>query len=465
VARSIHTTRRSLAQLAQKEFASPEQKNGVIEAARRELRRKRRIKRRVKTERRTSIPPFASFDPATIPIEVHHASRYIHHSASVVDLRALLRLLPPTATEGISSIKLILAKECIEESCAFKCADDERDPFTGRFSYQVFPGVYAGAYLGAYTPGRGQIALHAHVYDPAKLPLPRNVCALHLRLEALKTFVHEVAHHHDEICRVARGRWLADRKENVEWYAEKMEHEWTLKIVLPYLKRAYPADVKALLDFVEQRGGLRLPLEFFAGDPRKTLRNGLTRLALTTSSAFESWVESLSKCADLAASQLAFAWELHYVDKYTECLQILDSLLSQNPHSREAFICKGDTLVHLERYDEALSIAEALLNDNPADAAAWKIRGDVFEARCDWAALLKNSYFWLDDVPDDSKSPSSAILHRAIAYCGLGDMENMEEWIEALANFGNRKRNPEFIRKTVFRRAGKPLPKLVSHER
>src|SRR2546425_800391 len=39
-------------------------------------------------------------------------------------------------------------------------------------------------------------------------------------------------------------------------------------------------------------------------------------------------------------------------------------------------------------------------------------------------------------------------------------MHKMETWIEAWANFGHRKRKPEFIRKAVFRRAGKELPKI-----
>jgi len=147
-------------------------------------------------------------------------------------------MLPPAATEGITSIKLILGKEYIEKW--YSNEHEDRDPFTGRLSYEMLPGVYEGVCFGTYSPGSGQVALHAHVYDPAKLPLERNICELYLRLRALKTFVHEVAHHHDEIHRVRRGRWLADRKENFEWYAEKMEHEWTREVVIPYLEKLIP---------------------------------------------------------------------------------------------------------------------------------------------------------------------------------------------------------------------------------
>ena len=104
---------------------------------------------------------------------------------------------------------------------------------------------------------------------------------------------------------------MADRKENVEWYAEKMEHEWTRQFVLPYLEKAYASEMKELLDFVELRGGVRLPLGFFASDSRSTLRNGLIRFAFTTFGAFEFWVEKLPQCESLGGSRLAFAWELH----------------------------------------------------------------------------------------------------------------------------------------------------------
>ncbi|MCO5052294.1 MAG: hypothetical protein M9920_08325 [Verrucomicrobiae bacterium] len=457
MSRSIHTTRRTFSQIAKKKFAAVTERSEALDKAQGELRRKRRIKRQVADERRRVRAPLAGSDSKTIPIQMHNVGQYVHHSASVEDLRSVLGLLPAAATEGISSIKLILGKEYIDEEYADERED--RDPFTGRLSCETLPGVYSGVCLGTYAQRSGQIKLHAHVYDADKLPLARNISEFYLKLRALSTFVHEVAHHHDETNRVRRGRWLADRKENVEWYAEKMEHEWTRQFVLPYLERTYPAAAKDLLDFVEHHGGLRVPLEFFAGDSRSTLRNGLIRFAFTTDSAFESWVEELPKCADLAASRLAFAWELHYADNYDDCLRVLERVLAEKPALSPALTCKGDTLIHIERYDEAFAVAERVLTVEPANGDAWEIRGDVFEARQDWSALLENCDSWLAGVPEDSDSRFDAFQHRAVAYCALGDKVRMEMWIDAWANFGNRKRKPELIRKAVFRRAGKELPK------
>lgn len=457
MSRSIHTTRKTLREIAKKEFASEAALDTALEATRRDLKRKRRIKRQVAEERRRPAPPLAGTDSATIPIEVHHAGPYVHHSASVEDLRAILRLLPTAATDGVTSIKLILAKEFMDEEYADE--HEARDPFTGRLSCNTLPGVYSGPCLGTYSRASGQIRLHAYVYDPMQLPLTRRGCELYLRLRALCTFVHELAHHHDVVNRVRRGRWLTDRTEHAEWYAEKMEHTWTRQFVIPYLQATYAPDVKALLDDVEHFGGVRLPLEFFAGDSRRTLRNGMTRFAFTTDGAFESWVAKLPACQNLAASRVAFAWELHFADHYQTCLQVLARVLAEEPDLIAALICQGDTLVHLRRHDEALALAQRVLIREPTNSHAWEICGDVCEDRQDWTGLLVNCDCWLAQVPIDSDSRFGAFQHRAVAYCGLGDTPNMELWIAAWATFGKRKRNPDSIRKWVFRRAGKKLPK------
>jgi tetratricopeptide (TPR) repeat protein len=457
MSRSIHTTRKAVGKLARKKFADVKQRSAALAKARRELRRKRLAKRQVLAERRQSEPPLAGTAPCVIPIEVHNQGPFVHYAASPDDLRAVLGRLPPAAIDGLARIQLILGKEYIEE--CFREEYEDRDPFTGRLSTELFPGVYEGPCFGTYACRRGSIAIHAHVYDPKNLPMPRSICEFYLRLRALTTFVHEVAHHHDEIQRVQRGRWLADRKENVEWYAERMEYQWTREFVLPYLEQKYPEAANELLNWVERQGGVRLPLEFFAGDHRTTERNGGMRLFFSTSGAFESWVGKLAKCPDLASSRLAFAWELHYADKYDLCLQVLDRVLEDKPALSAALTCKADTLIHLERSDEAFSIAEEVLAVEPTNGEAWEVRGDVLELRRDWPAMLDNCDRWLAQVPEDSSTRFDAYQHRAVAYCALGNMEQMEIWIERWANFGKRKRNPEFIRKRVFRRAGKEVPK------
>src|SRR5207302_1223034 len=81
--------------------------------------------------------------------------------------------------------------------------------------------------------------LYAFVVDPALADRP--LWELLLRLWALSTFVHEVAHHDDEMRRTARGRWHLEPCEKAEDYAIALQAEWTRDVVVPYLERTYPA--------------------------------------------------------------------------------------------------------------------------------------------------------------------------------------------------------------------------------
>jgi len=162
--------------------------------------------------------------------------------------------------------------------------ESEPDPHTGRMGSEWFSGVYCGPYFGLFRPASGLISVYAYVWDKARCPLPQDICELYLRLHALQTLVHEVAHHHDECQRQARGRWLKLRKENIEMYAERMEYEWTRSFVLPYLESTYPRAVRRLRAWVSWHGGIRQPFEFFAGDPRTTCRDGMIRMISNTGS-------------------------------------------------------------------------------------------------------------------------------------------------------------------------------------
>ena len=464
MSRSIHTTRRDIGELVKQDLSDPKAKAEALVEAMRQLKRKRRIKQQVSAERTLPAPPLTGTATATIPIEVLDEGPFVHHAASAEDIRAVLGALPKAAVEGITRIQLSLGKEYMDER-----TDDElgtRDPFTGRLSSTVFPGVYGGNFLGTYR--QGTIWIYAYVYDNARLPLPRPLCEVYLRLHALKTLAHEVAHYHDDTQRVRRGRWLADRKANAEWYAEKMEHAWTQEVVVPYILRTYPKEALALRRWVAHRGGLLLPMSFFSGDTRRTERNGLERLAFTTSSAFENWVEELPCCATLAESRLAFAWELHYADHYNQCLAVLDRLLHSLPTNVQALTCKADTLVHLERLNEAMECAESALRLAPTNADAWETRGDVFENRQDWNGLLANCSQW--EAAGKLRRPALRELwmHRAIAHCALGHSSEMEACLQTRLGLARSqseevaKRSAIFLRKSVFRRAGQPIPEPQS---
>lgn len=340
----------------------------------------------------------------------------------------------------------------------------QRDPFTGRLGSEMFSGVFCGEILGCFTVISGLISIYAYVCDPSRIPLPLSLCRFYLRLHALKTFVHEVAHHHDNIARIARGRWRFDKKATGELYAEEMEHKWTQETVLPYLWQNYAKDARTLQKLVAHRGGLQLGLDFFAGDSRRTRRDGLQKLVFTTSRAFECWVDELPTCKSLGESRLAFAWELHYSDRYEQCLEILNRVLAKSIDWIPALTCKADTLVHLEKYDEALLIARRVLRIQPSNSDAWETQGDVFEFQDDWKALLENCAAWEHGGRFTRRAKRQLLMHRAVAYCALGKTPEMEAAIAAhLALFEGKTpeaaaRRRKHIHIRVFRRAGRAVP-------
>lgn len=462
MARSIHTTRRALKELARKEFSDQKEKAAALREAAQALGRKRRIKRTVQAERQRPSPPMKGTPVLAVPIDVRDENKFVHHGASAEDIRGILKALPEGATLGISRIQLSLGKAYMDERSDEM--EGNRDPHTRRLGCELLPGVFSGYILGCFTFKSGLVSIFAHVYDRQRISLPLPLCEFYLRLHALKTLVHEIAHHHDQIARVARGRWRSDRKENAEWYAEKMEHQWTQEIVLSYLQQTYPREAAALIKWVAHRGGLRVGLDFFAGDTRRTMRNGLVRLLFGTSGAFENWVAELSTCKSLAESRLAFAWELHYSDLYNECLTILDDLLKASPDWLPALTCKADTLIHLEKYDEALIAARQALKLDPRNADVWESQGDVLERQDNWSALLNNCDAWEQSGPLRRRAKRELLMHRAVAYCALGNLTSLEQSVAAYLTLFTFKtpeaavRRKKFTMGAAFRRAGKAVP-------
>lgn len=462
MSRSIHTTNRSLAELKRRKFSSEEARQAALTEARFELRRKRRIKRQVNGERRAVEPEGRRTPAGAIPIRVDDEGLYVLHAASVDDVRAMLDALPPAAVEGLGGVRLLLGREYMMEKSAAKRGT--LDPYTGRPGYLMFPGCYAADTLGSYKSSTGVISIYAYVLDQERLQVPQAIAALFLRLQTLKILMHEIAHYHDEVERVRRGRWLSDRRGNFEWYAEKMEHVWADEIVVPYLERTYARECRAFRAWVRQRGGIALPLGFFVGDRRRTERSGPERTVYPTSYAFEDWLKKLPGCGSREESQLALAKLLNRADRYEECLAIVDLLLATNPQDVKARACRAETLLDLGRYEEARDEADAVIEVRPAEHAAWRVRAILMTGMKEWADLLESCIRWEKVRPMPAWIRASCHRFRATAHCALGEREAMEA---SLVAYGKavRSKDPEAakrrligVRREVFRRAGQPLP-------
>ena len=426
MSRSIHTTRRSLEEIVAQAAAKEKGADERLKEAWEEVTRKRILKQYVASERRGVEKPLDGTAVEFIPVEVLESDTNSKHGASEQDVRAILARLPDGAREGISRIQL--------SPVGFS-----EEPAT------LLPGVVCGNVLGSYARRSGLITIYGFAVDAKALVLPHPALSLYLRLSALKTLVHEIAHHHDRIARVRRGRWLADREENAEDYAARMEHEWTTGIVVPWLESTYAGEVASLLEWLEVQGGVPLPLAFFSHDPN---------LFLSGSYVFVRWIEEMASGLTRPASRLSFAQWIVYANRHQESLAITGSLLAADPDFLDARVLRAEVLGYMKRWDEAWAEAELILSSHPTCLKAWNTRGNVLEARKDWQGLLENSTRALACADSNPKEGRFAVVHRAIAFCALeneAEMASTQMEVEKLSP----RRSPDDLRAMILRRAGR----------
>ncbi|MCU0914329.1 MAG: hypothetical protein MUC88_07195 [Planctomycetes bacterium] len=208
-------------------------------------------------------------------------------------------------------------------------------------------------------------------------PIP---VGFYLRLCMLMTLVHEVAHHYDFSARIARGRWLADVRDKVEIYAERVQHGWFTKYVVPCLTRDYPDHWQAFNRWVREKVGLELPVEVLLGDPRTTAKGNriVLRAFFDTGQAFQEFLTTVQQGGDLGKACLSLARDLHYAEHYEPALRIIDLLLRADRDNLDALVLQADIFNHLGRYEEALTISQRVLQREPRWGAALETQVDAW---------------------------------------------------------------------------------------
>jgi tetratricopeptide (TPR) repeat protein len=459
LSRSIHTTRRSLEEARRFRYSSHEKRREVLQALRDELTVKRVIKQAVDEERRVGDRPVAFLPPEAIPIRARELGPYVHYPASPADLVGILRAMPPGTADGLRAIELDLAPVSPDD---VDDADEEPeasklDPFLGRLGQESIPGVYSGRTLGIYASANATIRLFGYVYDPARPN--RELIDLHLRLRMLGTFVHELAHHHDAMTRIARGRWMAIDEEKVEVYAEAMQYEWVRRIVAPYIARAYPDAVQHFGAWMLRHGGVPISLETLAGDPRYTVGANGVRLFFSVESAFELLLEDVERGADVESTRLEFARSLHYGEHYEEALAALAQLLADAPGHIGARILQADIHVHQGRYAEAIGAMRRLLAESVDQDDAWEVLGDALQDEGDWAGVLDartRAYELRRERGAEAYEVDWALAARARARLELGDYPGLLEDLVGLERDGRWRasRSAATLRAMMFLRQG-----------
>lgn len=428
MSRSIHATRASLARL----LAAGDARAEAAERERRALERKRGMKHgaaigRCPRERGHTAPE-------TIPVVVHRAEPHAHFPAGEEDVRELLRRLPRGVADGLARVEMRLGREVQAETAERDPGGEEADPLTGRLSYPRFPGVWTGRILGRYRADAAAIELYAYVHDAAR-PLP-SAWAMLLRLEALAVLAHEVAHHHDHTERVARGRWTAEEHGTVECYAEAMQHRWTQSVVLPWLRERYADEVAETERWVARHGGIALPFESLADDPRVTGRNGEMhgeRLLWNMRAALEILAGEVERGEPAWACRTRFARELYYQARYDDALAVVGGVLEARPGEPRALLVKGDVLARQGRHAGALEIGRALAGRDPLlDDDAWQLVADACQELGLWSEAEAALAVRLELAAAEGWRVHRLLIQRAELRIGSGDLAGAARDLDAV---------------------------------
>jgi hypothetical protein len=200
----------------------------------------RAIKRQARRLRRRIEP--LSTSPESVPIVVRDVGAELRFPASERELRDVLRRLPGRL-DGLNGIELA--------------------PPTDRHALEeILPGVLAPRVLGSYRPDQGVVHLHTYVCERELEPF----LSAYLRLRALATFVHELAHHYDATFRTGRDRWRMEDRAKSEAYARERAFEDTRTVVLPTLRESDGEALASLSDWIATHAGVELPLELLVDE-------------------------------------------------------------------------------------------------------------------------------------------------------------------------------------------------------
>jgi len=374
------------------------------------------------------------FDPAGIPIDRKENS-FVRFPTTDDDIRELMKRLPPGSCDGISEIRLRLGNKPKLDNDPNVEKSRILDPFKGVYDYEYLPGVYSSIILGQYSPSDTTIWLYAYLYDTA-LP-ERGMWELFLKLQMLKTLIHEIGHHCDFMARCGQHRWLGSSRDRNEIYAENREHDWSQGILAPYLHEKYPLEVNNLEKWIEHYGGIQLPLEAMMGDPRTTVM-GEKILSRAIFGDIPSSISNLShevnENTNIMETRLSFAKDLRCGDYFVMALEIIDGILISEKDNIEVLRERAVILWMKEEYEAAdLAIKKVLKLDN-SDPDNWRLAASINISLHNWEKALKSSEKALKYIDRKDSDWKYIIKYWIIAQMELGNVEKAKVELTELEN-------------------------------
>lgn len=350
---------------------------------------------------RQSEPPPAPVDPAQVPIIIEEEAPHLLYGVTEEDIREVLGRLPPGSLDGLREVRL-----CVDRGGDPKEAQLVREPYTGRMRGEYLPNLFAPEVLGSYHPSTATIRLYAFVGELEPC------LTMFWKIEALKTLVHEAAHHFDRTFRRGRARWSTDERSKDEAWAEEIEQEQVREIVFPYIKTRYLAELDALDAWIERHSGAAT----FAVELAFLFRRPLMIL-----------LRSVLGGDELEATRVDFARALHEESANEQAAAVLRSVYAVRPEHAEAFAVSA-CILHCTRadHDEAERLCRRALELAPGCLAAWEVlvRGYAIQERWHEAAVACKSALFRTPAGDRPNRYFVSTLEEA--HYRIGDWRGVD---------------------------------------
>ncbi|HEY6223497.1 MAG TPA: hypothetical protein VIW26_06920 [Gemmatimonadales bacterium] len=350
MARSIHDTWGELHRAEHSDWSDPEARDAVVAELKANIRRQDAVRTSERRLRREGPADPQPMDVDRLPILIEDEAPFVFHALGAEDIREVIRWLPAGSVDGLRAIRLMVSRDTGERSWP-------REPFTGRRRFEALPGVYISRTLGWYKPSTATVCVHAFLCErQAVAPF-----VIWLRLTALRTLLHELAHHFDLTFRVGRSRWdLLDRDKEEAW-ADRLGGEDNDVLARRYLRDHYPDECERLQTWFQTALGVELPpvMVFLDSDE------------LGLSHAFRRLAREVHAGVDLVAARVRFARQAHRAGVNEVASAIVQAVLAGDPAHPRALALKGCLALCCERdYAGCLASCGRALEGEPDCAEA-----------------------------------------------------------------------------------------------
>lgn len=421
MSRSIHDTRRFLFEALYDNFADRELQGELVRTARHNLRQQRSIKDHTRQQRRRGELQLPPLDPEHVPIVSVDQSPWVHHALTEEDLRAVMRRLPPGSLDGLNAVELCLGGKARGGGNP----SAPRDPYTDSPGREILPGIYTGLDTGDYDKDRRTIRIFAYVHE---VDAP-GVLGIVLKLTALLAFTQQAAHHFDHTFRAGGSRWRGDDRDKNESYAARVALAHAIDHVVPYLQERYAAECAALSAWMQEHGGVALPLLALIGD-RKERQERVLRALRTLASA--------ARNGERAETRSGFAQALHDAGYHDFALAAIARILTEQPAHPGALCVRACVAACRGEYELAEHTCRGVLAGAPACAAAWEVLSRVCFAQRRWQDLVACSTAGFELREGGAETRYRQLAYRAQAQLALGRWEPLAEDLAALRAWGNK---------------------------